>query len=255
MPIQFPEVVEVPLARPPLTEVICQVRYPSILRITTEDPADFQERIRHRYPEFQKKHTYQFQLPVPGNPASPSAELQPISFLFTNPNEQVQVALSPSFYAVSSMTYGGWQNFLKDINLVHESVTEIYEPAYSTRIGLRYINRLTTTNTGVKSPEELLKLIRDELTTTLRGPVWENTAEMVGVINFENHPAQLNLRYGYEVDDSTPTFLIDIDYFEEGHVNFTEVLLRYDHFHESIYRAFRWVVTDKALERFGGKVQ
>ena len=252
MPIQFPEVEEVRLDRPPLDEVVCQVRFPSILRIAQEEPAAFQDLIRKRFPGFEKQHSFQLKLSMPGNPADASAEVRPITYLFTDGQGQNQAVLSPSFYAVSIKRYGGWQVFLKDLELVHSAVMEVYEPAYATRVGLRYINRMTPENTGTTTRKELIELVRAELTSTLRGQIWENVEGTLGLANFVAPPAQLNLRYGLDTDDSTWSFLLDLDYFEEGQIDLAEALARCEQYHETIYRAFRWMVNDETLGRFGG---
>ena len=38
--------------RSPLIEVICQLRFPTILSIGSQEPAEFQEAIRHEFPQF-----------------------------------------------------------------------------------------------------------------------------------------------------------------------------------------------------------
>ena len=38
-----------------LLEVICQLRFPDILKIESTDPAEFQDRIRGEYPKKKKK--------------------------------------------------------------------------------------------------------------------------------------------------------------------------------------------------------
>ena len=42
-------------AKRQLVEVICQLRFPEILKIDVSEPADFQERIRRDYPQYEKK--------------------------------------------------------------------------------------------------------------------------------------------------------------------------------------------------------
>lgn len=253
MPIPFPTVQEVPLATPPLDEVVCQVRFPSILRISSEEPVDFQELIRGRFPSLEKRQSIQLKLAQPGNPAEPLSEVQPISYLFADADGRTQAVISPSFYAVSTKKYIGWRSFLEDLSKVHSALVEIYQPSYATRIGLRYINRLTFENTGVANREELLSLIPDELTSTLRNRVWGDVEAMLGILNFVELPAQLNVRYGFEVDESIPGFLLDFDYFEEGQFDLAEVIERCKRYHEAIYRAFRWMIRDQALSRFGAK--
>jgi uncharacterized protein (TIGR04255 family) len=46
----FPKSQRVIYRRNPLEQVICQLKFPIILRIENELPAEFQERIRDRYP-------------------------------------------------------------------------------------------------------------------------------------------------------------------------------------------------------------
>ncbi|HQU44113.1 MAG TPA: TIGR04255 family protein, partial [Pirellulales bacterium] len=53
MPLpEFPRVI---YGKNPLEVVICQLRFPPILRIGAELPAEFQERIRKDYPEFRDR--------------------------------------------------------------------------------------------------------------------------------------------------------------------------------------------------------
>src|SRR5256885_3722562 len=46
----FPDSPRVIYGKAPLTAVICQLRFPPILRIESTVPADFQERVRTQFP-------------------------------------------------------------------------------------------------------------------------------------------------------------------------------------------------------------
>ena len=52
----FPDATRVIFDANPLDEVICQVKFPPILRIET-DPAAFQDQIRAEYPNYESKPT------------------------------------------------------------------------------------------------------------------------------------------------------------------------------------------------------
>ena len=52
----FPEAPRVIYDKAPLSRVICQLRFPSVLKIESSIPADFQERIRGRFPVFEKSN-------------------------------------------------------------------------------------------------------------------------------------------------------------------------------------------------------
>src|SRR5438270_13238194 len=62
----FPEAPRVLYGVNPLDEVLCQLRFPPILKIDADSLADFQERVRTDYPFYEKKPAVK--LP-PGLPA------------------------------------------------------------------------------------------------------------------------------------------------------------------------------------------
>lgn len=51
----FPETPRVIYAKNPLFEVICQLRFPAILKIDSEIPAGFQEKLRASFPLFREE--------------------------------------------------------------------------------------------------------------------------------------------------------------------------------------------------------
>ena len=55
--------------KPQLVEVICQLRFPTILSISAREPADFQEAIRKEFPQY-KRLQEQTQPKVAGAPGS-----------------------------------------------------------------------------------------------------------------------------------------------------------------------------------------
>lgn len=250
MAINFPQKPEVQLANPPLDEVVCQVRFPPILRISREEPIDFQEEIRHRFPQLQLEQGVQVEFPAPGNANAPSAEFKPRLHRFISADEQTAVSLTVNFYAVSTRNYTHWQAFATDLLLAHEAVQRVYQPAYATRIGLRYINRLTLANTQAPDKEALFNLLRPELSALLRGPVWQDANDMGCQLSFTDQTAQLHFRIAYEMVEGLPNFLLDFDYFETDKLPLAGLVDRCDHYHAIIYNAFRWSLLDDTLERF-----
>ena len=249
MPINFPRKPEVQLARPPLEEVVCQVRFPPILRISREEPVDFQEQIRRRFPLLRVEQGVQVQFPLPGNPDAPSAEFKPKLYRFVSEDEQTAVSLTLNFYALSTRRYTHWQAFAADLQLVHDAAQQVYQPAYASRIGLRYTNRLTLENTQTQTKEELFDLLRTELTATLRGPVWQDATEMVCQVSFIEQNARLNFRVAYEEVEG-PAFILDFDYFEKGKLPLDGLVERCDRYHTIIYDAFRHCLPDETLQKF-----
>ena len=122
-----------------LLEVICQLRFPDILKIESTDPAEFQDRIRGEYPQYQKKVE---QLPpqiVNGKPV-PQGTVN--NYQFISEDSQWKVSLTKGFVALSTHGYLRWEEFAKRLDRVLAALIQLYQPAYFTRVGLRYINAI-----------------------------------------------------------------------------------------------------------------
>ncbi|MBM3302663.1 MAG: TIGR04255 family protein, partial [Deltaproteobacteria bacterium] len=161
--LRFPEREEIRLQSSPLVEVICQVRFPAILRIANEQPVEFQERIRDRLPQLEVGQGMIVHA-EPLGMVQPSAKPEPPIFRFKSADNQTVVSLSLNFYALSTTSYSHWRDFLELLQLVNQAASDIYDLPYAVRVGLRYINLLTLKNTKTSEVMGLLDVIRPELT-------------------------------------------------------------------------------------------
>lgn len=59
----FPEVKRVIYKKNPLHQVICQLRFPPILKVDAEIPSIFQEKIRGEFPNFKETTEVNMELP------------------------------------------------------------------------------------------------------------------------------------------------------------------------------------------------
>jgi len=251
MALLFPDVPEIRLANPPLTEVVCQVRYPPILLIIKDDPGAFQQHIRHRFPGYGVEQPFKLQVPKPGSASEPTAEVAPRLFRFKSRDEQTIVSLAMDFYALSTTRYTHWADFVDDLATVHRAVVEVYQPTYATRIGLRYINRLSPSSTGLTTIGEICDLIRPELTAQLRSNAWSEPEQWLSQLALTDGEARFTLRTALDKEQDEPSFLLDFDYFEQGGLDLDATLSRVSDYHDVIYRAFRWCLPDKSLDIFG----
>jgi len=250
MSLRFPLQPDVQLENAPLSEVVCQVRYPPILRISTEEPTAFQERIRDRFPLVDLEHGFVLRLPRPGAKEAPAAEPKASVYRFHTPDEQTTISLAADFYAVSTTAYTHWGDFTRVLDLAHQAVEQLYRPAYATRIGLRYINRLTFQNTGCQTVDELFGVLRAELTAPIHNPAWGEAVELHCRLVLPDGPARLTIGTVFETPEDGPTFVLDFDYFEEGRLELDRLIERCTCYNDAIYGAFRWAVRDDKLEIF-----
>jgi len=250
MALNFPPKPDVQLENSPLVEVICQARFPPILRIATEEPSEFQEQIRSTFPLVELEHAFFVRIPGPGAKGSPAAEPQTRTYRFRTVDGHTAISLATDFFALSTDHYSHWEAFARLLSLTHEAVQHVYRPSYATRIGLRYVNRLSPVNTGCGTAAELFDILRPELTQQSRSEAWSDPIEMRGRLVLTSDEAKLTLGTGYGVEEGQPFFLLDFDYFEEGQLDLNELVDRCSRYNDVIYRAFRWCVRDEKLDVF-----
>ncbi len=253
--LDFPPVDEVPLQNAPVAEVICQVRFPPILRINAEQPVDFQEAVRDRFPQLELQQGLKVQFDPLAN-VEPLAQTESRVYRFKAEDDSRMIALAPNFFAVSTTAYRGWQDFLADLELAWINAIKIYKIRSATRIGLRYVDHLTQQNTQVNAAQDVWGFLRPELTALWAAQPWREPIQAVHhlvLAAFDDE--RLTLRAGYQRDyqrEDEPICVLDFDCFAEGSgLALADLLERCERYHELIYRAFRWSIRDDRLAVFG----
>lgn len=124
-----------------LVEVICQLRFPTILSISAREPADFQEAIRGDFPQY-KRLLEQTQPKLSGGPGSFRVEEgeKITNYQFLSADGRWKVNLTNSFVSLATPAYTTWEDFAAKLDLVLAQFIPIYRPAYFERVGLRFIN-------------------------------------------------------------------------------------------------------------------
>ena len=137
--------------RSPLSEVICQLRFPEILSISANPPAAFQEAIRDDYPEY----TLRRDVPPPkvtGAPGHFSLENPPtvVNYQFASCDGVWRVNLTGNFISLSCTRYPGWEEFAARLDKPLAAFIRLYKPAYFQRVGLRYLNLISRQKLGLE---------------------------------------------------------------------------------------------------------
>ncbi len=125
----------------PLDNVICQLRFPEILKINAQLPVAFQEAIREQFPQY----TALKQAPAPrisGAPGNMKLENRPATtnYQFSSADGVWQVNLTSTFISLTCNRYQSWEEFAKWLDKPLAAFIKLYKPAYFDRVGLRYLN-------------------------------------------------------------------------------------------------------------------
>lgn len=251
----FPDSPRVIYAKNPLTEVICQLRFPAILRIDSEAPVAFQERIRHEYPLYQKGIRQELFLSSLPGPVAEGVEggpgLGPLSGAhdFISADGCWTVGLTREFLALSTRNYLRWEEFRQHLELPLRSLTEVYTPPFFSRVGLRYQDVIVRSRLGLEEsgwPELLRPYIVAELgSSDISGSV--EAAVRFIIIHLEQTGGLVRIQHGLAQHPGTgeSCYLIDSDFFIEGQTGGRDVETTLNAFNAQAGRLFRWCITEK----------
>ncbi|MCP9940733.1 TIGR04255 family protein [Synechococcus sp. Cruz CV12-2-Slac-r] len=248
----------------PLVEVICQLRFPKILKIDNEDPYQFQEAIRNEYPNFSAKR----ELPLsallaepgsqPGGAASSGFVEQIKSFEFVDKTAEWKLVLSSSFLSLSTLRYAKWEEFRERLDVALKAFISIYSPVFLTRIGLRYQDLIVKSELGLEeSPwHELVKPhILGALSITEFAESDLTEALLTFGYTLDISGAKISVRSGLalRVGSSEPVCLIDSDCYTDSPVEIADALLTLDEFNAESRNFFNWAITPKLRESLSPK--
>lgn len=132
----------------PILDVVCQLRYPPILKIL-ETPVLFQEKIRNEYPEYQQTgFNFPENFPVELQNMMRSAGMNQggddIHHKFASEDNIWQISLGKNYLSLTNIGhYTGFEDFKNRFEKLLEAFHATYSPLLYTRIGLRYKNIIT----------------------------------------------------------------------------------------------------------------
>jgi uncharacterized protein (TIGR04255 family) len=254
--VAIPDSRRVVFRRNPLAEVICQFRFPTILAISAEPPAEFQERVRESYPLFEKAE------PSPGWPSelAPVLSRLPVQlaaenagYKFLTEDRHRSISLTQDFVAVSESSYTRWEQFRRELELAERAAREVYRPAFYSRVGLRYQNLIDKVALGLEGNtwRQMIKplfaglLCAEELADRVQQTVSQTVVRIDEV-----QGARVKLIHGLvqAVQSQRLAYLIDADFFMEERCDSERAFAALDVFHGLAGNLFRWAITD-TLER------
>ncbi len=252
----FPKTPRVIYDKNPLQQVICQLRFPTILRIEVEKPSGYQELIRHEYPFFNEKT-----LPIPAElqrilPPEIADVFQPerhISYEFKSEDEKWAVTLTRDFLSLTSLDYTRWEHFFQRLETPLQALLEHYDPVFFTRVGLRYQDIIQRSTLSLESVD-WCELLQPQIAGALMHCNDEDVKQHVKntitevVIGLENDRNQVRIKHGLVEKNHEPCYLIDSDFFTEERTETENVRDVLNYFGARGSRLFRWCITAQLHE-------
>jgi uncharacterized protein (TIGR04255 family) len=252
----FPEVDRVIYANNPLDRVICQLRFPPILKIDTEIPAAFQDKLRAEYPNLSESKEVIFNIQAGMQQNIPSEEFKQLSnasesknYMFASENNQWKINLTRSFLSLSTSSYTKWDDFRERLQIATKAFVDIYQPSAFSRVGLRYIDIIVRSKLNL-GEDDWNKLIQPYLLGVMA------LDDLKDEILQYDSAFEINLKDGESkarVATSTvklassgeSCYMIDSDFFNARKTKHEEAMKKLDFFNIRARRLFRWCITEK----------
>ncbi|MCD7934362.1 MAG: TIGR04255 family protein [Oscillospiraceae bacterium] len=236
-----------------LIEVICQLRFPTILSIKAKEPAEFQDTIRENFPVYRCQTEK-----LAAAPNSEPKTVQNHSFIAENGG--YRLSLTKNFIALSSMRYTSWEDFAHTLDEPLGQFIRIYRPAYFERVGLRYVNGVSRERLGLQErrwndlfqPQYLSVLDSDsvdERSVNKCATDIEMKLDEHASIKLHAGPGlvRCNVRTGngmQVVQEKESRFIFDQDLFSTGNIKLPAVMEMLDLLHGHADRIFSEAITD-----------
>lgn len=256
-PLGGPAPVEVPLAEPPLVRVIAQVRFAPILKVRDHSTvATFQETIRATYPILEEERVRHIAVDSAGTPDFK----EEVIWRFSDRSRTWRVSLATNFVSLETTKYESRKNFLERLSVVLSGIEQTLDPQEAQRLGIRYIDRLTS-----PAIERISDLVRREILGVSQVDAGKLARHVLTNALFPAEEGQIQAKWGVVPPNSTvdaaavepigdPSWILDLDMFTADPQTFTTDTLidTAKRFTERIYTVFRWIVTEAFLEHYGG---
>jgi uncharacterized protein (TIGR04255 family) len=243
------------LARAPLVNVICQVRFPPVLALIAEgSKQDLLAALQNElsdYPLFAQLIGQEILLGPEGVQAQ---EPKPASFRFSTDDEIWTIGLSLDSLSLQTTQYEHFNDLVERWRSISAAVQKHLTPSRQLRIGLRYVDELRAK--GADHPDGWIDLLAPEVIGLAASKEWgSKTRQSFQEWILELDDVRCTLRHGFlpgAVHGREPFYLLDTDCYVEKVAQFDPdaQLKDLDRFNDLAYKVFRYALAKPLYESF-----
>lgn len=254
----FPETQRIIYNKNPLDQVICQLRFPTILRIDNQSPFEFQESIREHYPLYNEDSQDNLDIPADQLDQIPQtiisklltrAPSKKVQYRFSSEDENWTISLTNNFLALTAKKYNRWENFRDHLEIPLLAFEKFYAPPFYSRIGLRYVNVIKKSSLGLEN-SNWFDLISPAILGLLSSSIIDEKTIKNSFTTDEIHLPDsqdiIKLNHGLAIttDDEEIVYVIDNDFFTQKRTEVTDAYAKLDTFNHRGGSLFRFCITD-----------
>ena len=239
-----------------LNQVICQLKFPPILRIDTELPVAFQEHFSTEFPNYTEKTNlrweWSFRVREPINYQSDTWVPRTDNIKnheFSSEDGQWKINLARSFLAFSTDSYSVWEDFKKRLEIPLKAFVHVYSPSHFSRIGLRYKNVIQRSALGLDGVDwsELLKPQMLGILADSEKSRFVRDLQSVCEITLPDidSSVRVSTRLTRDRERDEICYVIDSDFFSAQKTSTDKTVSRFDEFNQHASKLFQWCITER----------
>ena len=252
----FPDVKRIIYNKNPLDRVICQLKFPPILRIDTDPPAEFQGYVQKEFPNYSEKTELPIRISSGVQDRIPPEEmLDPANTKnheFSSEDGHWKINLTRAFIALSTNKYREWEDFKQKLETPLTTLDRIYSPSHFSRIGLRYKDIIRRSALGLDDVS-WTELLREQILGILAdSQISESVRNLESVYQIalpeRESAVRVFTQLAQDKNSDEVCYVIDSDFFKASKTLIDDVIGNLDYFNAHAFRLFRWCITDRLHE-------
>jgi len=257
----FPETERVIYRNSPLAEVSVELRFAPILRIDSEVPFLFQERIRADFPN------YGIAQPAASLPPNTPPQIRqlisgfgapagPPQHVFDSENRTWKITLARESLELKTSAYVRWEEFRTRFMAVRSAFEDSYSPGYYFRFGLRYLNVIRRSSLGLDAgpwSELLNPYVGGGLAAPNIFGEFDTLATQLHC-HLERENCFLTMKTGIAVAEPSKEKCFCLEgrfHIHDKRSEAVDVTNTLEFFNQSARRLFRWSITDRLHAELG----
>ena len=252
----FPKVNRVIYKKNPLDRVICQLRFPPILRIDVEPPVEFQDCVRKELPNYSEKIELTTRVPsivqdqIPHELSNESLHTTDTkNYEFSSEDEQWKINLTRTFIALSTNRYETWKDFKQKLETPLRILIDVYSPSHFSRIGLRYRDVLQRSRLGLDDVSWTDLLQPQILGVLVDLEIGKSVQNLESVYEISLPDVESAVRMSTQLTQDRTSgevcYVIDSDFFKAKKTSIDDAISKLDYFNQYASRLFRWCITER----------
>jgi uncharacterized protein (TIGR04255 family) len=248
-PMDFPSAPHIVYPRNTLMAVLCDFRFPKILKINHLEPHELQDILRGKgYTEFHV--TVSMSPEVLSTGTVQVAQIK--TFHFFSPDHGWRISLSSEHIALTcSRWYRHHDEFKEKLSEMLHTFSDVYNPSEFRRIGLRYQNVVNSTSLPTLKGIEWHEVVPAKIFPELHESIGKSIKTLEKMMRLEGDDMIAQVIYAYGemagtfegTDFNQPSYSIDIDCFVEKKLEATNVLSHYDSLRRKVYDIFHYSIS------------